>query len=438
MNVSVVDLSNTQKQVHVEIPAAKVQKELDTRYRDLAKQVRIKGFRPGKVPRNILKSYYGKNVEHEVSSQFIQETFTDALREADLHPLAEADVNETRFEDNGTFVYTAVVDVAPPFEIEGYKGLEVTKSPVSVSDGEIQAELERIREQNAQLRTVETDRPIQEGDAVLTDFVPSIDGVVFEKGKTSDFMVEVGKNVLHPEFDGHLIGHRVGETLSFDLDYPEDAPTSEIKGKRVHFEVQIRELKEKELPDLNDELAQTVKFDTLEALKENIRERLVKQQEEIISIDVRRQITEQLLGKVQVELSDKVIDREVDRLIDLLLNQFESQGLKIDGSKFSTPEIRAEYRPQAIKNIGQRLILMQIAKQEGIELTEEEMDEIYRQIALYGRMDVEKVKAEFADSPVVEQSKESKIQDKVLKLLEESAVFKEAPPAGSAPTTDQE
>jgi trigger factor len=212
----------------------------------------------------------------------------------------------------------------------------------------------------------------------------------------------------------------------------------EIKGKRVHFEVQIRELKEKELPELNDELAQTVKFDTLEALRENIRERLVKQQEERISMAVRQQIIEQLLGKVQVDLSDKVIDREVDRLIDLLLNQFESQGLKIDGSKFSTPEIRKEYRPQAVKNISQRLILVQIAKQEGIELNEEEVDEIYRQIALYARMDVEKVRAEFADSPLVEQSKESKIQDKVLKLLEESAVSKEASPTGSDPTTDQE
>jgi trigger factor len=436
MNVSVVDLSANQKKLHVEIPADKVRKELEAKYRDLSKQVRIKGFRPGKVPRSILKSYYGKTVEHEVSSQFIQDTFSEALREADLHPLVQADVSETRFDDNGAFVYVAVVDVSPPFEVEGYKGLEVQKSPVKIDEDQVQAELERIREQNAQLLLVEEDRAIQEGDVVLTDFVPSLDGKVFEKGKTEDFMVEVGKHAIHPEFDGHLIGHHAGESVSFELDYPEDTPTPEIRGKRVHFDVQIKEIKKKELPELNDELARTVKFDTLDALKESIRERLRKREEERISVEVRQQITDQLLSKVQLDLSSKVIEREVDRLIDLLKNQFESQGLKIDTSRFNTPEIRGEYRPQAVRNLSQRLIFQQIAKQENIELTDEDLEEIYRGIALYARMDVEKVKAEYADSSLVEQAKEGKIQEKVLKLLEETAVYKELPDEGVNTNTD--
>lgn len=430
LNVSVVDLSANQKKIQVEIPPERVQKEIEVRYRDLAKTVRIKGFRPGKVPRSIIRSYFGKNIEHEVSSQFIQETFPEALRETSLKPLAEADVSETRFEDNGSFIYTAIVDVCPPFEVEGYRGMELSKIPVEVTDEQVAQELERLREARAQLRSLEEDRPIREGDVVVVDFMPYVEGSPFEKGAAKDYLAEVGKHSIHPDFDQHLLGRRSGETIEFDVDYPEDAPTPEIRGKRVHFQVTVKEVKEKELPELSDELAQTVgKYDTLEALREAVRERLVKREEDQAKAAVRRQISEALLKKVNLELSDKVVDREVDRLIGNLQNQFQSQGLNIDTSKLDTPNIRAEYRPQAILNLTQRLTFQQIAKQENIELSEEEIEDIYRQIALYARMDLDKVKKEFADSALVEQSKEGKIQDKVFQLIEETAVYKTASPS---------
>jgi trigger factor len=248
MNVSVVDVSASQKKLQVEIPASKVQKELDSKYRELANRARIKGFRPGKVPRSILKSYYGKSVESEVSNQFIQDTFADALRQSELKPLVEADVNEMHFEDNGSFIYTATVDVSPPFDLPDYKGLSISKPVADVNDEQIQSELEKLREQHGKLRTLETNRPVQEGDTVVIDFTPWAEGAMFEKGKTTDYMLEVGKKTLHPNFDEHLIGRQKDESFSFELDYPEDAPTPEIAGKRVRFEVTIKELKELILP----------------------------------------------------------------------------------------------------------------------------------------------------------------------------------------------
>jgi len=207
MNVSVVDLSANQKKLQVQIPALKVQEDLDEKYRELAKSIRIKGFRPGRVPRNIIKSYYGKTVESELSSQFIQETFQDALREANLKPLVEADVSEVHFEDNGAFTYIALVDVSPPFELEEYKGLALHRPSVEIDETQVETELERLRQQHAQLRSVETERTVTEGDVVLVDLLPTVDGTVFEKGKANDYMAEIGKQTIHPEFDQHLIGH---------------------------------------------------------------------------------------------------------------------------------------------------------------------------------------------------------------------------------------
>jgi trigger factor len=433
MNVSVVDVSASQKKLQVEIPASKVQKELDSRYRELANQARIKGFRPGKVPRSILKSYYGKSVESEVSNQFIQDTFADALRQSELKPLVEADVNEMHFEDNGSFTYTATVDVSPPFEVPDYKGISVSRSLVEVRDEQPQSELQKLREQHGELRALEVDRPVQEGDTVVIDFTPWTEGAVFEKGKTSDYMLEVGKKTLHPDFDQHLIGREKGESFSFELDYPDEAPTPEIAGKRVRFEVTIKELKELILPDLDDDFARKLgEHESLQGLTDSISDKLVKQQEGRVSTEVRQQIIDQLVERTELELSNKVIEKEIDHMIRLLQHQFESQGLKVDPDRFNTPEIRAEYRPQAEKNLRWRLISSRIAELEEISLNEAEMEEIYTEIARLFRTDLDKVRSDYADSTIVDQTKSNKIQDKVLQFLEDEAVTEEAAETGES------
>ena len=440
MNVSVTEISPSQKKIRVEVPAPKVQEELDGKYRDLAKKAKIPGFRPGKVPRSIIKSRYGKMVEQEVSSEFIQETFPEALKQTDLKPLTQADVSESRFEDDGSFSYTALVDICPPFELPVYKGLEVYKSPVEVTDEQVQVELDRLLQSHAQLCAVENERPIVQGDVAIIDFTPSVGGQVFEKGKTQDFMVEVGKGSLHPDFDNHLIGHRPGDNFSFELDYAENAPTPEIAGKTVRFDVTVKELKEKELPELNDEFAQSLgsQFDSLEALQDEFRKRLRERGEEKASEAVREQIIEKLLAEVHFEVSPKAIDREADRMFENLKHQFESQGLQIDTSRLNAPEYRAGYRLQAEKNIRTRLVLEKIAQTEDIVLDLEENEEIFKEIAISFRMDAEKVKREFGDSALVEQAKERKLEDKVLKLIEMEAVHLDSPQEAKEPVAEKE
>jgi trigger factor len=432
MKASVTDLSSTQKRLEIEVPANRMKQELDKRYRDLAKNVRIKGFRPGKVPRKILQSYYGKNVESEVSSQVIQETYPKAIQEAAIKPLVEADIEEIHFADEGTFTYAAIVEVSPSFELPEYKGLKIEKRAAAVTDEQVLEELQELRQRHAQLQSLEEDRPIREGDVVVVDFTPWVDDAVFERGKADDYMLEVGLKQLHAAFDESLLGRREGESFSFEIDYPADAPTKEIAGKRVRFEVTVKEVKAKILPDLDDDLAKEVgDYETLEELKEATRSRLAEIAEKGLRAETRGRIMEELVKRASFDLSPKVIDREVDFLVEQFVSQFQRQGLNIDPEAFKAPEVRAEYRPQAERNLRWRLIANRIAAQEGIELDEDELEAIYAEVARVMRTTVEKVRDAYAETPVIEQMKESKLHEKVMEFLEASAVFIEPAEGGS-------
>jgi trigger factor len=433
MKVSIVDLDPTRKKLHVEIPAQRVQAELDKKYSDLAKQVRIKGFRPGKVPRQILKSYYGKNIENEVSHQFVQDTYPEALKQAQLKPLAEAELEDVRFEDSGTLVYDATVEVRPPFSVADYRGMELQRRAVEINDEQLQQELELVRDRHAQLKTPESDRPIREKDFAVVDLTPFLEGKVFDKGKAVDYMLEVGKKSLHPDFDEHLLGHKAGEVLGFDLDYPDNSPTIEVAGKRVHMEVVIKEVKEKILPDLDDDFAKEVgDFDNLEALRGDIRNRLEKRENSKLEMEMREVILGRLMEKAPLELPQKALEREVDQLLDQFRYQFQSQGLKVDPGAFNTPEIRGEYRAQAEKNLRSRLILEQIAEQEQMSLGEDELEELYREAGRLLRKDLQSVRTEYADSPLLDQLKQNRLHEKVWKLLIEEAHYTDATPEPSA------
>jgi trigger factor len=304
---------------------------------------------------------------------------------------------------------------------------------IAVSDEQIQKDLELMRDRHAQLRALDNDRSIQEGDFAVVAFTPSVDGKIFEKGASTDHMLEVGKGTLHPDFDAHLLGHRVDDQISCDLVYPDNAPTPEIAGKTVHFEVTVKEIKEKILPELNDEFAKEAQnLDTLDELRQDIQARLEKKETEKGEMETRQQLVEKLLDLAHLEMPAKAVEHEVDQLLGQLQYQFQSQGLKLDASSFNTPEIRSEYRVQGEKNLRLRLILDQIAHQENLSLTEAELEEITGEIARILRKDVETIKNLHADSQIMEQMKQTRLHDKVWNLLTEHAQYRDAAEASAA------
>jgi trigger factor len=253
-------------------------------------------------------------------------------------------------------------------------------------------------------------------------------------------MAEIGKGTLHPDFDKHILGHRPGESFSFELDYAEDAPTREIAGKRVRFDLTVKELKEKEVPELNDDFAVSVasgQFETLDALREEIRKGLENRAKEGASGIVREQIVDKLLKQVDFEISPRVIDHETDKMVENLKYQFQSQGIQFDAARFDTPEFRTGYRPQAEKNIRSRLVLSRIVEAENIQLAPEDEQAIYIDIARTYRMDPDKVRREYADSPLVEQARERKLEDKAFMIIEAEAVHVDEPEKSETPPQPQ-
>lgn len=438
MKVTVTDLGPTQKRLLVVVEPRNVAKELDKRYRQLSQQVRLKGFRPGKVPRKILQSYYGKTVEGEVSNQLIQETYPDALKQMDIKPLMEGNVEDYRFDPDGSFSYSAIVEVRPVFEVKDYLGLEVeVPAKTEVTDERVAEQLQILRERHAEIRSVEGNRPAQMGDLVIVDVVPELDGQVFEKGVQKNFYVELGEGKIHPDFDTHLVGHGAGEAIRFELDFAEDVPARDLAGKRVRFEVTLKDIKEKILPELDDAFARKVGgHDSLEALKEDLREKLMKADEQATKLRVRRAIMEQLLNTVSFPVPEKVVEREVDRRIQNFLHQLSAQGLNIDTSRFLSPEVRAEQRPAAERDIRWRLIVEQIAAQENLELSEEEKENVYAEVARLYRTSPQQVKEEYQESGIVQEMFQQKLEEKVFKLLEDHAVAKEGAP--EAPREESE
>lgn len=435
MKVSVNDLSPTQKKLQVVIPAEEVQPELDKRYQELAKKARLKGFRPGKIPRNIIKNFYGKSIESEVSSQFIHNSYPQALEQAALKPLAEADIEELNFDDDGTFTYSALVEVGASFALEGYKGMEVSVEPIAVSDAEIDAELQKARENHAELQSLEEDQAAEVGLMTIIDVKPMVGGVVFEKGKADGYLLELGKNTIHPEFDQYLVGHKVGEVVEFDLDYPEQQSAPEIAGKHVHFVVAIKELKRKVLPELNDDFANAAgDFENLDQMRAKIRSDLLEARERKVNADKHQQMIDQLIDRTPFEVSAKVIEHEVNRLVGQLQQQFKAQGVNVDTTAFNSPEVRAGYALQAQRNVRWQLISEGIAEREQITLSAEDQEEIYEQAARMFRVSKEKVKSDYARSQLVEQLKAGKLQEKIFAVLDEHAVVteKQAQPSATS------
>lgn len=431
MKVSVSDVNAIQKRVTVELPAEEVKPELDELYRVYAGKVRIKGFRPGKIPRNILKAFYGKFIEDELAQKFIDRTFPEALEQEGVHPLAEADLEDFSYLEDGGFRYVAVVEVAPQFEATGYRGLEI-KKPVygPVTDEDVQKTLEDLRNERAELESVE-DGIVEEGVVVLCDITPYVEGRVDEERVEEDVLIAIGESsIYHPDFPRHLLGAKVGDTVEFTLTYThsDQTPNEEWLGKDITFYVDIKQISKKNLPTIDDDFAKGLGFENLEELKNALRERIERDQEGKIRALMREQIGKKLLELHDIPVPEKAVHSQTESKIRDLEMQYLRQGIKLDEETFRTPAIRRLLQPEAETTVKLGIVLDRIAEQEGIELTPEEEEEMYRNLAGVLKRELEEVKKQMAGSSLLEKMRTSKIQEKVYELIERNAIIQEVSP----------
>jgi len=418
MNITVEEISSIKKKIHVEIPGEQVSKEVETLYKEVGKQAKIKGFRPGKVPRDILERYFKDYVKAEVIQKLIGETYPAALSERDLHPVSPPVIDPGDLEQGKSFLYSATIEVKPDINIDGYIGLNLTGKKESVTEEELEERLKGLQELHAQLRTISEPRAVRSGDFVLIDYTAWMDNKPLDEGKATDFHVEIGSGRFIPALEEKLIGLNVEEEKQIEVPFPEDYGYKKWAGKTVCFHTKIKEIKEKVLPALDDEFAKDVgDYSTLEDLKGKLKEGIEKEKQLMFDRQLKDQIVDQLIQSNSFEVPESLIVEQTKALIADTKMRLATQGVTLNNLNIPEEKLQEDYRDVAQRQVRTYLILEKIAEQEGITVTDGEADEKLRSISEKTHQKLDVVKRYYEQNGLIPELKSGILTDKTLDFL---------------------
>ncbi len=422
MRVSVEEISPIKKKMNVEVPGDQVTKEVDSFYRELNRKAKIKGFRPGKVPRNILERHFKDYVKTEVIQKLIQESYPQALSEANLHPVSNPLIDPGEVEGGKPFQYAATIEIKPDIKLEGYIGLKIEGKKEEVKEEEVEQRLRNLQDLHAQLKTIPSPRGVQNGDFVIVDYEASMDGKPLDEGKATDFTIEVGTGRFIPEFEEKLIGLKPEEEKEIEISFPEDYGYKKWAGKTVSFRVKMKEIKEKVLPALDDEFAKDLgDYSSLEDLRLKLREEIEREKKLILERQLKDQIVDQLLQSNIFDVPESLVEEQARTLVSDTKRRLAAQGADIKDLGISEDKLQGEYREMAQKQVRTFLILEKIADQEGIAVTEGEAEDRIREISERIRQKFDVVKRYYEKNGLIPEVKAGLMSEKVLNFLVEKA-----------------
>jgi trigger factor len=422
MNVNVENISPIKKKVSVEIPVDQVAKEINSFYGELGRKARIKGFRPGKIPRNILERHFKDYVKTEVIQKLIQDSYPNALSESGLHPVSSPVVDPGEFESGKPFQYSAVVEVKPEIQLENYIGLKIEGKKEEVREEEVEERLKNLQDLHAQLKTIPEARAVQAGDFVILDYEARTDGQPLEGGKAIDFTVEVGSGRFIPDFEEKLVGLKPEEEKELEVSFPADYGYQKWAGKTLSFHVKIKEIKEKILPSLDDEFAKDLgAYDSLEDLKAKLRGEVEKEKELELDRRLKDQILEQLLQANPFDVPEGMVEEQTKHLVGDTKMRLATQGMELKQLGVSEEKLLEDYRSTAEKQVRTFLILEKIAGQEGIVVTDEEVEKRLQEIAEGIHQKIDAVKRYYEKNELIPEVKAGILTDKTLNYLLEKA-----------------
>lgn len=415
MKVQIENTGPFERKIFFEIPGDVVSKEVDSTYRALNQNVKLKGFRPGKVPRSILERYYKAQVEKEVIAKLIEDSYGKAVEEYHLAPVAAPTILDRVFEGGKDFKYTVTVEVKPEITVEGYLGLEVERSPVAVTEEEVEVRLKALQDSHAQLRPVEADRPVQEKDFVIVDFQGTLGGKPLEGWKVNDHLVEVGSKSLVGWLDQQLVGLPRNQERDLTITLPETYPQKELAGKEIQVRVRVKEIKEKVLALLDDEFAKEVgDFQNLQDLRARLRKNLEEQKQAQADQAAKERLMDLLREKNPFTVPKSMIERQVQHMMARTELQLARQGMKVDSTGLDHQKIRESLTPAAEKEVRASLILGNVAEKEKISINDDELQQRFEQLARQLNQRVEAVKSYY--------QKEDRLDDLRALLLEEKTL----------------
>ena len=421
--VSSKKVETNKYELEVNVNAETFKDGIQKAYLKNVSKINVDGFRKGKAPRSIIEARYGKDFFYEEAVNLIYpDAYADAVKESGIEPVAHPEVEITSIDENG-FSFKAIVIVKPEVEVTSYKGLKATKKSVTVTVSNINEELEKMRERNGRMVSVE-DRAAANGDNTLIDFEGFTDGVAFEGGKGENYPLTLGSNQFIPGFEDQIVGHNIGEEFDVNVTFPAEYQAKELAGKPAVFKVKINEIRTRELPELDDEFAKDVSdFDTLDELKADIKAKLKEAKEKEATNDIENQLIDEVIKNMKADIPEVMYDNAVEGMVNDFAQRLQSQGMQLElylqymGMDINT--FKKQFEEQAQKQVKIRLALEKIVELENITPTDEEIEAEFDKMADAYKMSKEQIKAIIP----VEEFKKDVAVNKAIDLVKDSAVI---------------
>ncbi len=438
MNVQVEDLGKNMVKLTVEVEAEAVDAAIKAAYNRQKNKISIPGFRKGKVPQAMIEKMYGAEIFYEdAANELLQKNYPTAVDESGVDVVSQPTVDVTQIEKGKPFIFTAEVAKRPEVTLGKYNGVTVTKIDTSVSDEEVDTEIETQRNANARTITV-TERAVQEGDTAVIDFEGFVDGVAFEGGKGENHPLEIGSHSFIDTFEDQLVGKNTGDEVEVNVTFPEQYQAAELAGKPAVFKVKINEIRAKELPELNDEFVQDVsEFDTVAEYREDVKKKLQERKDNAAKGTKEDEAIQKIIDKSKMEIPEAMIDMQAQSMIDEFAQRIAAQGMSFDQylqfSGMTIDKLKEQVRPEALQRIQSSLVLEQIAKEENIVASDEDVDaEIEKMASMYG------MKAEDLKNYMGDSEKESMKRDIAVKKAVEFVMANVKERAKAKPKTTTE
>lgn len=397
MNVQVEDLGKNMVKLTVEVEPESFIAAIKSVYNKQKHQISIPGFRKGKVPQAMVEKMYGPEIFYEdAANEVLQDAYPKAVDECGVDIVSRPDVDVTQMEKGQPFIFTAEVAKRPEVTLGKYNGVTVTKIDTSVSDEDVDTEIETERNANARTITV-TDRPVAQGDIAVIDFEGFVDGVAFEGGKGENHPLEIGSHTFIDNFEDQLVGKNTGDEVDVEVTFPEQYQAEELAGKPATFKVKINEIRTRELPELNDEFAQDVsEFDTLEEYRADVRKKLEERKENAAKGTKEDEAIQKIIDKSKMDIPEPMIEFQEENMIQEFAQRISMQGMSFDNylkyTGMTMDKLKEQVRPEALQRIQSSLVLEQIAKEENLVASDEDVDaEITNMASMYG-MDADTLK----------------------------------------------
>lgn len=426
MSLQVEKLEKNMAKLTIEVSTDEFEAALEKAYQKNRGKLNVQGFRKGKAPRAIIEKMYGASVFYEdAANLIIPDAYDKAALESGLDIVSRPEIDVEQIEKGKSFIFTAEVAVKPEVTLGDYKGLEVEKTDVTVTEEEISKEIDKVREQNSRTITV-ADRAVEDGDITKIDFEGFVDGVAFEGGKGTDYELTIGSHSFIDTFEEQLIGKNLNEEVEVNVTFPEEYHAAELAGKPALFKVTVKEIKAKELPELDDEFAKDVsEFDSLDEYKESIKATILERKEKEAVRVKEDKLVDKVIENATMDIPEAMIDTQVRQMADEFAQRLQMQGLTLEQyfqfTGMNANKMLEQMKPQAVKRIQSRLVLETIVKAENITVADEDIEKEIEQMATTYKMEVEKLK-----ELISEREKEQIVMDmavqKAVDFLVETAV----------------